>query len=142
MSSVIQGALTNTPLADLIELMGLRHVSKYITDKSFPLPCRLWTTYKEFQFNKILTSEEVVERMRIMGYEPANSHELLLWDGCQSDGSVIALGSVVRTNGTHRVVLILFGFKPKRDLCLLWNWPSYKWQPGCTFLGVKRPFNY
>ena len=124
------------PLAELIKEQGFRWVSPDITNKRFPAPDRLWDDYRRFRFGKKVSSEEAVKRMKEQGYEPANSHELVLWEGWNEKDAAVALGSVTKVGG-YRSVLYLDRNGSKRDLYLSW-WDD-NWNASCHFLAVRNP---
>lgn len=100
------GSSAHIPIEKLIKARHFDHVNHDITNKRFPMPKRLRNNYKKFSFDKDVSSEEAVKRMRAEGYEPANSHELLLWKGWNGEDTVVALGSVGKI-GNNRFVLLL-----------------------------------
>lgn len=125
-----------TPLSDLIKARKFDWVNPDITDKQFPTPDRPWNDYKLFPpFEESVSSEEAVKRMQAEGYEPANSHELLLWDGWNEQDTVVALGSVAEVGG-RRGVLYLNRNGSKRDLRL--SWWGYDWLARYRFLAVRK----
>lgn len=94
-----QLVLKHTPLMILINLLGFRQVSHDITNHRFPESNRLWSNYKVFRFKKNISPNKVVKEMRSQGFEPANSHELVLWEGHNNEEKVVALGSIVSIEG-------------------------------------------
>lgn len=132
-----QRNLTLIHLTELIRTQELDQVSPEITDERFPTPDRLWNDYKKFRFEQHVLSEEAVKRMQAEGYEPANSHELLLWDEWNEEDSVVALGSFMEING-NRPVLYLYKDGWRRNLCFTWS--DGVWNTSCHFLAVRRSF--
>lgn len=122
-------------LSELIKARRFDSTDNCITDKRFPTPDRLWNDYKEFHFGENISSEKAVKQMRAEGYDPANSHELLLWNGWNGENFVIALGSVAQVSGSRRV-LCLYRDGSGRSLGLRWwggGWYAYD-----RFLAVRR----
>ncbi|MBI1755181.1 hypothetical protein HYR65_02770 [Candidatus Azambacteria bacterium] len=122
-------------LSELIKARNFDWVNPDITDNRFPAPDRLWNDYKEFPFEERVSSKEAVKRMRAEGYEPANSHELLLWDGWNGKDTVVALGSFAKVHG-FRSVLYLLRYGSRRDLDL--GWWDHDWHAHCRFLAVRK----
>ena len=125
------------PLAELIKEQGFRWVSPDITNKRFPAPDRLWDDYRRFRFGKKVSSEEAIKRMKEQGYEPANSHELLLWEEWNGKDAVVALGSFVRVDGNRPVLYLYRNWLVERSLYLSW-WDGI-WNTSCHFLAVRNP---
>lgn len=133
----MNGNSTIAPLEILIRAQKFDQVNPEITNELFPIPDRVWNNYVEFHFGEFISSEEAVERIRAEGYEPANSHELLLWNRWNGENPVIALGSLTKIDGRKKV-LSLHSFWSRRclDLILRDNiWIAYR----CHFLGVRKP---
>ncbi|MBI3685529.1 hypothetical protein HY250_03950 [Candidatus Azambacteria bacterium] len=124
-----------TKLSELIKARNFDWVNPDITDERFPIPDRLWNDYKEFPFGENVSSEEAVKRMQAEGYEAANSHEFLLWDGWDGKSLVVALGSIARVGG-HRHVLDLRRSGSKRSLSL--RWLGSVWRASYRFLAVRK----
>ena len=122
-------------ISQLIKSHKFDWVNSDITDERFPIPDCLWNDYKEFHFGEDVSSEEAVKRMQAEGYEPANSHELLLWDGWNEESTVVALGSVAKVNG-NRNALYLDRGGSRRNLNLGW-WDD-GWSARCRFLAVRK----
>lgn len=131
-----QAILTRTPLKMLIDVLQFRWVSLDITNNRFPSSSRLWNDYKVFRFRKDISSSKAVKQMQSEGYEPANSHELVLWEGHNDKDAVVALGSVTHIGG-HRSVLYLDKDGVTKDLYLIW-WDN-RWNPFNRFLAVRKP---
>lgn len=143
MSVAVQGAFPEITLSGLMKSVGVRCTNECICDHLFPVPHRIWiSNYKEFQFNRALSSIEVTEQIRIRGYEPANCFELLLWEGLKTCPTIIALGSKINLNGIRRVIFILHGTQNFHELFFSWGWNSNKWPEDCTFLAVKNTSDY
>lgn len=128
---------TFIPLTDLIKARKFDRVSHDITDEQFPTPDRLWNDYKEFHFGEIISSDGAVEQIQQEGYEPANSHELLLWDGWNGKDVVIALGSVADIHGNRPVLYLYKNWHLRRNLYV--GWWNGVWSTSCHFLGVRKP---
>lgn len=109
------GNFIRTPLAELIGARHFDRINPDITNERFPIPNRMWNNYKEIFFEEDIPSKEAVERIQAEGYEPANSHELLLWKGWNGKDAVVALGSVAKV-GNNRFVLLLHGSGIRRHL--------------------------
>ncbi|MEK7520400.1 MAG: hypothetical protein AAB581_04140 [Patescibacteria group bacterium] len=109
----------------------------HLPDEWFPIPERISDDYKLFDSEENVLSEGVVFRMQAVGYEPANSHEFLLWDGRgrYGKGYVIALGSIVMI-GRRRYVLYLDGEGVLPRLSLT-RWNSHN-DSNRFFLGVCK----
>ncbi|MEK7520272.1 MAG: hypothetical protein AAB581_03475 [Patescibacteria group bacterium] len=122
-------------LTPLIKVRAFDWVNPDVTNERFPIPDRLWNDYKEFHFGENVSSEEAVQRMQAEGYEPANSHELLLWEGWNGQNLVIALGSSAQIGG-ERHVLCLSRYSARRGLGLFW-W-GHGWFADSRFLGVRK----
>ena len=130
------GNFAHVPLIELIKARKFDRVSPDITDKRFPIPGRLWNDYKVFHFGEGVSSKEIVKRIQAGGYEPANSHELLLWEGWNGEDIVVALGSVAKIRG-YRSVLYLDTKGLKWNLYFSW-WGGI-WDISCHFLAVRKP---
>lgn len=128
------GNSTHGSLAELIEARKFNFMNPDITDKRFPTPDRLWNDYKGFCFGEKVSSEEAVKRMQAEGYESANSHELVLWDGWNGKDTVVALGSVTKVCG-FRFVLGLNRDGSERDINL-YCW-GFGWNADYRFLAVR-----
>lgn len=113
------GNFTHGSLTELIKARHFDWVNPDVTDKRFPTPNRLWNDYEEFHFGENVSSEGVVKQIQAKGYEPANSHELLLWDRWNGKDAVVALGSVGRVGG-NRFVLLLHASGSRWHLFLRW----------------------
>src|SRR3989338_2331431 len=124
---------TPIPLSDLIK-SRFDWVNNAITNERFPAPDRLWNDYREFYFGDI-SSKEAVKRMKVKGYEPANSHDLLVWNGWDGENFVVALGSVAEVRG-NRCVLCLGRYGLERSLNLS-QWVN-GWSAICRFLAVRK----
>ncbi len=130
-----QAVVTCTPLMRLVNLLEFRWVSPEITNKRFPGSNRIWKDYKVFRFKNNVSSSEIVKKMRSKGYEPANSHELVLWEGHNDNGSVVAFGSPIHIGG-YRSALYLDKNGETRDLYLIW-WDN-PWNEFNRFLAVRE----
>ena len=122
-------------LSQLIEKNKYYWVNPNITDERFPTPTRMWNDYKEFHFREYISSEEAVKRMQAEGYEPANSHELLLWDGWNGENWVVALGSVAKVRGDRRVLCLGRDWSGR---CLDLGWLDDGWNAHYRFLAVRK----
>lgn len=126
-------------LRELIKVRVFSWVNHDITDERFPTPNRLWNSYKEFHFGENISSEEAIRRMQAEGYEPANSHELLCWDGWNGKDAVIALGSITKVTGNrHALVLFLSGGGSRGGQYLSLAWWGSRWRVHYRFLGVRK----
>ena len=132
-----QRSLMFIPLSELVVARKFDRVNTNITDKLFPIPDRLWNDYREFHFGENIPSREAVGRMQEQGYEPANSHELLLWEEWNGKDAVVALGSFVRVDGNRPVLYLYRNWLVERSLYLSW-WDGI-WNTSCHFLAVRNP---
>lgn len=121
-------------LQELIEDKKLDWVNSDITEANFP-PQETGTDFKLYHFNLKMESEEVVAEMAKDGYQPANIHELLLWQEWNDKDWVVALGSVAGVIG-FRYVAYLYGCGSGRDLGLR-GWGG-RWDADYRFLAVKQ----
>lgn len=123
--------MSKPSLSSLIKAKNFEVVNPDITDNRFPAPNRLWNDYEEFPREANLSW--VVRRMQADGYEPANSHEFLLWEGWAGK-HVVALDSIAMVNGCPSV-LELFNYNVLRSLSLI-SWNDIL-DTDCWFLGVR-----
>jgi hypothetical protein len=104
-------------------------------EKNFAFEKPRSSDYKIFQFNKFLSSEEVVAEIEKAGYAPATLGELLSW-GISNRGSyAVALGSSARVIG-DRFVPELWDDGGVWRLGLRW-W-ARAWSSGRRFLAVRN----
>lgn len=111
---------------------GFAYVNSSIED-NFTLEEPRNSEYKIFKFDKIVTSEEVIEEIKKEGYLPATLSELLTYKGIED--WLIALGSVGKVDG-DRYVPYLDGSVSERGLDLRW-W-GRDWDGNCRFLAVRN----
>lgn len=129
--------VTFIPLTELIRARKFDWMSPEITDERFPIPDRLWNDYKKFYFGKNISSREAAERIRAEGYEPANSHELLLWNGWDGEETIISLGSSIIIDGNRPVLYLYRNWRSKP--CLRFTWSDGIWNSSSYFLAVREP---
>lgn len=111
------------------------YVNSDITEDKFPQPKTLRTDYKLYNFDKYISSEDVIEKMKKDGYSPASVYELLKWKDWNKEDFVIALGSVAVIDD-HRGVACLDGSGSKRSLHL--GGFGIGWGRICRFLAVRN----
>src|SRR3989344_2382632 len=122
-------------LNKLIESGKFDWVSPDITDKRFPKPQRICTDFKVFNSRNNITSGEVVQNMHAFKCEPANSHELLLFDRWDEHNPIASLGSIM-TPHNPTGVLFLNKKGSERNICFgFWN---VIWGPNFYFLAISR----
>lgn len=92
--------------------------------------------YKVFHFDRYISSEEAVAKIRTEGFDPATFSELLAWPDWDEKELVVALGSVGEVRG-RRGVPFLSRLDSRRRLSLGW-WGDLGWRGVCRFLGVRN----
>ncbi len=116
-------------ISQLIELRELSCTNLGDMDSLFPSPNRIWNKYKLFDIGDFISSENAVLYIQTKGYEPANSHELLLWNEWNGEDSVVAVG--------NRLSIVLCLDNNKRLICCyrdVFNWDPFVYR----FLAVSN----
>ena len=126
---------TCVSLAALIKTRKFDWVDPSITSEHFSIPDRLYTNYILFHFGKYTSSKEAVKRMQVAGYEPANFHELLLWEEWNGKDVVVALGFILEVHNSSHTPF-LQGDGSKRYLYL--DRLDHDWSANCCFLAVLK----
>ncbi len=125
----------NQTLDTLIKKHKFDWVNPDITNSNFPDSERRWDDYKLFHFDRYISTEDVVFKMKNEGYVPANIHELLTWKGWGDKDFVVALGSFARVDG-NRYVACLSRSDAERSLYLYWYVGG--WDDDDRFLAVRN----
>lgn len=125
---------TKTSLALLIKDRKFDWADSDITVENFPSQ-EVSTDFKLYHFDRHISSESAIEKMKKDGYKPANIYELLLLPDWNGKDWVVALGSVCKVHG-HRDVAYLYGGDSKRRLNLAWF--DGVWHGYCRFLAVRN----
>jgi len=102
---------------------------------NFELPERSYKEYKIYSFDKRISSEDAIAKMKSDGFLPANCRELLEWNGDEKNTYTIALGSVGEVDG-GRNVLVLDRGDSERSLYLS-GWGG-DWSAFFRFLAVRN----
>jgi len=116
------------------------YVNDDITEENFPVE-EIRGEFKVFHFDKLISSEEVIEEIQKAGYKPTNLYELLEyakneWNG---EGKVVALGFLWVDPDGFRLVPGLVGDGSCRDLCL--GGFADGWNEHYHFLAVRKKSN-
>ncbi len=127
--------MTITKLSKLIKERKFGWVNSTITDSLFKTPKEISTDFKLFNFDRYISSEDVIKEMEKEGYKPANAWELLSWKDWNEKDWVVALGSVGEVRGLRHVVY-LYRYDAKRYLDLSY-WVG-DWYAGSRFLAVRN----
>ena len=112
-----------------------------ITGKNFPSSKKgkKKVDFRMFYFNKGMLSENVISKMKKVGYHPATMNELLAFGEknpkLQRKFSIAALGSVAEINGLL-CVGFLDGSDSKRDVDMYAF--DLEWFSSCRFLAVRN----
>ena len=105
-------------LKNLIKPLKLDWVGSDVTDDNFPDNGERGKV-EILQFNKSLSTEEVLEKMKKMGYRPATLHEMLSWaKEWNRKDAIVALGSIWQTPNGFRRVGCLYNHDSQRELGL------------------------
>jgi hypothetical protein len=125
-------------LKPLVSKLKLGYVNSAITDEHFPYQKFPKGKFKVFQFNEVLSTEEVLEKIKAENYRPATIHELLKWaDKNWSDSNwLTGLGSVWRGRNGNRYVPYLYWGGDERSLYL--DWLGVGWDGYYHFLAVSE----
>ena len=113
-----------------------------ITEKHFPSKRsgQAEIEIQLFHFNKVMTSEEVIQEMDKQGYRPAELPELLAFGAKYPDEQrkypIVALGSVYQYWDGDRYVSYLWRGDGERDLGLIWF--GVGWGASFRFAGVRK----
>jgi hypothetical protein len=122
-------------LSSLIKTKKFDWVNSDIKDGLFETPKEIRTDLKLYNFNRYISSEDVVKEMEKDGYSPVNAWELLTWKDWNSIDLVVALGSVGKAGGGRSVPYLRRGVS-ERDLGL--DWWGNGWRARCRFLAVRN----
>lgn len=122
-------------LKKLIEKLKLNYFHPAITDENFPYQKIPKGEAKLLQFNKTISTEDVLKELKEQGYRPATLHEGLAWAEKEwnKKDAVVFLGSSWRDPSGDVGVPYLSRWRgDERGLYL--NWRDYDWDARCRFL--------
>lgn len=128
---------TKDTLQNLIESKKFDWINRNITSENFPEEDCRSSEYRLFHFNRYISSEDAVKKMKKEGYSAANIYELLTWNEWNKWNKnyfVVALGSSCEVIG-DRYVPMLGRDDDGRGLGL--DWWGFDWDGGCRFLAVR-----
>lgn len=134
-------------LAEMIAAGSYDRKNNDIADKHFPipklpagLPTKIELNLKLTYFNKCVTSEKAIAKLKKRGLRPATLPEMLAFGAAykekQREFFIVAFGSVWRNLDGHRSIPCLWGSSSERGLGL--GWFESDWRPRYRFLAVRE----
>jgi len=129
-------------LINLIASLKLDWVNPNMTEANFPTqPEDLIETekeFKEFNFGKTMSSEDIITEMNKENFRPATTREQLKWalKNWDEKSIVVALGQSWLYSGGRRHVSVLCLYFSLRWLNLFWF--GRDWSGDVRFLGVRK----
>jgi hypothetical protein len=115
------------------------YISSYITKKNYPKPKEIRTDYKVLTFDRVVTTQEVVNEAAKQGCRPVNAYEFLAWakDNWDRKSWAIGLGEL-DAGGIPRGSVYLYWSGSESYLGGDWYFPALRWRVGHVFPVVSN----
>lgn len=140
MSFMVNG---RRPINELILAGKYDHLDHDINENNFHLEERrrkIRLGFKLFNFNRPISSKNIISQMAKRGYRPSGVEEILLFGELRPDFQryhpIVALNAIFTDSKMYSRVIVLSGDLSRRYIYLAWL--GTQWETRYRFLGIKE----